>query len=259
LRIAIGDLPEVFEKEPNNTSAQAQEIKWPVTINGRIDPPGDRDWFAFDAKKGERLEFRVRSGSLGFPLDPAIRIEDTHGKQVDNGERSGSVVAWSAPSNATYRVVLGDLFHRGGPEFVYRLDVAPPIPDFKLVTDASAYRLEPGKTNEVKLTITRTGGHTNKLLVTATNLPQGVVAKPVEIAGKTKEVKVILTASADATPSNGPFEIEVHDVLKPELAHRLLFDLGPKESRAGEMLISQTDQFWLTVTTNTIAEKPNSK
>src|SRR5207248_4483687 len=95
--------------------------------------------------------------------------------------------------------------------------------------------------------------------VTATNLLRGVVAKPVEVAGKAKEAKLILTAPADSKPFNGPFEIEVHDLLKPELAHRLFFDLGPKESRTGEMLISQTDQFWLTVATNAVAEKPNSK
>jgi hypothetical protein len=261
LRVATGGLPEAFEKEPNNTSKQAQEIKWPVTINGRIDPRGDQDWFSFNAKKGERLEFRVWSSSLGFPLDPAIRIEDANGKQAirDGDERSGSFVAWSAPSNATYRVVVSDLFHQGGPEFVYRLDVAPPTADFKVIADSLAYRLEPGKTNEVKLTITRTGGHTNKLFVTATNLPEGVIAKPVEIGGKAKEVKLILTASGDIKPFNGPFQIEAADSMKQELRHRLFFDLGPKESRAGEMLINQTDQFWLTVTTNSLVEKPSSK
>jgi len=263
LHVAVGERPEEFEAEPNNSSAQAQEIKRHVTMNGRIDPLGDHDWFAFEATKGKRMEFRVASSSLGSPLDPMMRIEDGNGKQVfrdeDGGQRGGAMMAWSAPSNGTYRLVLSDLFHQGGPEFVYRLEVGPPVADFKVAADASAYRLGAGKTNELKLTVTRTGGFTNKLVASVVNLPEGVSAKKVEISGKEKEFKIGLVANKEAEPFSGPMVVEVADPANRNLIRRAFVDLGPKESRAGEMLISQTDQLWLTVMTNVVVEKVTAK
>jgi len=110
------------------------------------------------------------------------------------------------------------------------------------------------------LTIARLGGNTNKLLITATDLPEGVSAKPIEIKGKDKEVKVALVASADAKPSNGIFGLSVVDRVETNLQRRAVFELGPKESRGGEMLIPETDKLWLTVTTNApAAEKVKGK
>jgi len=235
-----------------------------VTINGRIDPAGDRDWFSFDASKGQHLEFRVLSSSLGFPLDPVMRIEDSNGKSAvrdeDGGQRGGPLLVWSAPSNGTYRLVLSDLFHQGGPEFVYRLEVGPPVSDFKVTADASMYRLEAGKTNDVKLTITRSGGYTNKLVVSVRNLPEGVTAKTAEMfSSKEKEAKISLIAGGDAKPFSGPIQIHISGSSKDNLVRHAFVDLGPKESRAGEMLISQTDQLWLTVATNSVVEKATAK
>ena len=42
-RIGVGDVPEVFEKEPNDTPSQAEAVSIPVTINGHIDNPSRRE------------------------------------------------------------------------------------------------------------------------------------------------------------------------------------------------------------------------
>ncbi len=58
LNLAVGDLPEVLEKEPNNSIAQAQAVSFPMTINGHIDggaKPGesrDEDYFRFQSQQG---------------------------------------------------------------------------------------------------------------------------------------------------------------------------------------------------------------
>src|SRR4029077_16617312 len=89
LKIAFTDLPVAEEHEPNNQTPDAQELKWPVTINGRIDPAGDEDRFRFTARKGEKIEFRLRSAALGLPLDALLRIEDENGKQVARDDDAG--------------------------------------------------------------------------------------------------------------------------------------------------------------------------
>jgi hypothetical protein len=260
LRVSLGDLPEELEKEPNNKPAEAQTIAKNVTINGRIDPAGDEDRFEFQAKKGERIDFRLQSASLGFPLSAALQIESQAGKQLAHEEYRGAAsdpsLSWTAPSNGIFRVVVADLFHGGGLDYVYRLEVRAPQPDFRVTVNASSYRLEPGKTNDINLTITRLGGNTNKLLVTALNLPEGVLAKAMEVKAKDKEPKLALAASPSAKPFNGVIGIAVADQANTNLEHRAFFELGPKESRAGEMLINETDQLWLTIGTNKpVAEK----
>jgi len=264
LQVASGDLPEEFEKEPNNKPAEAQAIKKPVTINGRIDPAGDEDRFLFQSKKGDRIDFRLRSASLGFSLSGSLRIEEAQGKQLAREDYRGAaldpLLSWTAPSNGTYGVAVSDLFHQGGAEYVYRLEVRDPTPDFKVTADASAYRIEQGKTNDIKLTIGRLGGNTNKLLIAAIDLPEGVSAKPVEVKGKEKEAKLALVASLEAKPWNGVIGITVSDRVETNLQRRAVFELGPKESRAGEMLITETDKLWLTVATNApAAEKSKGK
>jgi len=264
LRLAMSDLPQQIEREPNNVATNVQSLHWPVAISGRIDPPGDEDRFVFDAKKGEKIEFRLRSAALGLPLDATLRIEDAGGKQVvrddDSGDASDPLLNWTAPSNGTYRVVVADLLRRGGPEYVYALEVRAPVPDFKVSVDASAFRIEPGKMNEIKLAITRSAGYSNKLEVAVVGLPENVSFKGASITAKDKEGKISLLAATNARPFSGPFQIELADPAN-KLTRRVIFDLGPKESRFGEMLIGYIDQLWLTVATNSAApeEKPKKK
>lgn len=87
-KLAVGNQPEVLEKEPNNTTTQAQEISLPVTINGHIaggiDAGGkaDEDYFRFRAKKGERLSIDVAASRLGSPLDSVIEVLDSDGNAI---------------------------------------------------------------------------------------------------------------------------------------------------------------------------------
>ena len=81
----------------------------------------------------------------------------------------------------------------------------------------------------------------------------------VKIGGKEKEAKLALIAAPDAKPFNGPVQIVVADLLHTNVQRNALFELGPKESRSGEMLINATDQLWLTVTTNTPASTEKEK
>jgi len=114
--IAIGDMPEQTEVEPNDTPDQAQLITPPCVINGRIDVVGDQDCFRFVARKGERFEFRIQSASLGFPLEATLKIFDAAGQQPTRQDDNGNPdpkQTWTAPTNGSYVAVVGDLFHRG--------------------------------------------------------------------------------------------------------------------------------------------------
>ncbi|MGA2072253.1 MAG: hypothetical protein ABSH52_02010 [Terriglobia bacterium] len=86
-RIGVGDVPEVFEKEPNDTPAQAEAVSIPVTINGHIDNPtaakhADDDYFRIHAGKGQHLVIEVAAARLGSPLDSVVEVLDSRGNAV---------------------------------------------------------------------------------------------------------------------------------------------------------------------------------
>ena len=88
VRLVVGDLPEIVEQEPNNSLAQAEEVSFPVTINGHINggaKPGeasDEDYFRFHAAKGQRLTIDVEAARVGSPLDSVIEVLDAQGNAI---------------------------------------------------------------------------------------------------------------------------------------------------------------------------------
>ena len=62
-QLVIGDEPEVAEKEPNNTVEQAQDIKVPTTLNGRIQQGEDVDTFKIKAQAGEMAVYCGKGGT----------------------------------------------------------------------------------------------------------------------------------------------------------------------------------------------------
>ena len=59
----LDDLPEIVETEPNDQPAQANTASVPCVLNGRIDRPGDVDFWSFQGKKGESIALELRRSS----------------------------------------------------------------------------------------------------------------------------------------------------------------------------------------------------
>jgi len=75
-------LPELLEKEPNDSEKSAQRVKLPVIVNGRIDRPGDWDFYRFTGRAGQELVAEVTARRLGSPLDSMLRLSDARGRQI---------------------------------------------------------------------------------------------------------------------------------------------------------------------------------
>jgi len=85
--VTVDNEPELTEKEPNNTVAQAESIQVPAAINGHIyslqkNGPPDEDYFRFTARKGEHLNIEVAAARLGSPLDSVIEVLDSQGHPI---------------------------------------------------------------------------------------------------------------------------------------------------------------------------------
>src|SRR5262249_51801573 len=137
--VRIETHPVGVEVEPNPPD-HPQEISVPVTVSGRIEPARDRDAYQFTARKGESWLIRVESRSLGYPLDPTLRVLDTSNKvlaEMDDpggGRRRSTArdpeLTFSVPADGPYRIVVGDLNGEGSLRHAYRLTISAPTADF---------------------------------------------------------------------------------------------------------------------------------
>lgn len=124
----VGALPVVAEIEPNGDMASAQRIAIDTTVAGVITRE-DADWFAVEAKAGERLTVEVEAMRLGRAMfDPAIAILDA--KRFEIGEcddsallRQDATVSVRVPTDGTYFVTVRDAAYGGSDTSHYRLHI----------------------------------------------------------------------------------------------------------------------------------------
>ena len=212
LEMPVGDGKEWVEVEPNDTAATAQTLEIPSAVSGDLDRAGDEDRYRVSAKKGEALRWEVQAAGLGFPLDAWLKIEDATGKELVRNDDSGGadpVLDWTPPESAEYRVVVGNLLQRGGRDQRYRLSVQRPQPVWSASVPEAFLSLEPGKTNEWKVAISRRFGAETRLTVSVRGLPPGVRVDPVEVPEKALEATLRWITATNAASFSGPFQVEV--------------------------------------------------
>jgi hypothetical protein len=186
------------------TRKEPQGITMPVTINGRLDTPGDVDVYQFDAKKGQKLTFRIEARTLGFPLDPVLHLTDAAGKMLAqtkaNAIGADTSLDTTASQDGTYRLEVHDLHSRGGMRYVYLLRAGPITPDFDLKVADDRYTIPLGKPLEIPVTIGRVGGFNQEITLSVTGLPKDVSATPTAKG-------LTLRLSADKGAFTGPIRI----------------------------------------------------
>lgn len=162
------------------TRAKPQPIAPPVTISGRLDRPGDVDVYEVEAKKGQKLTFRIESRTLGFPLDPVLRLTDAAGKTVVQTKAAAigadASLDVAAPQDGAYRLEVTDLHRRGGMRFVYRLRAGPIAANFELKVADDRFTLMPGKPLEIPVTITKVGSFKDEVTLSVEGLPKHITA-----------------------------------------------------------------------------------
>lgn len=267
LRIHAGAAAEWVEAEPNDTTNQVQILTLPAAVTGCISRAGDVDRVAFHATRGQSLLLDLQSSRSGFLLDGKLAVEDAAGKILasndDGAGHKDPQLNWSAPADGSYFAVITDLFGQGGPEHVYRLSIAVPAPDFSGSVTTPNFILEQGRTNEVKVTVRMTGGFNGKLRLSATGLPNGVSAAPVEVT-KAGESVLKIIATAIAAPAGGEIRIVLQEVDR-DPSRPVVCELTTAGTDNGvpqgfpDLIIRQTEHLWLSLVPPAPATVPPAK
>jgi hypothetical protein len=205
--IIVSRLPDLMEAAgDHSTLARAQPIVVPVGISGCIARPGEADFYSFHARKGEHLTFRIAAREHQSALDSFVRIRDAKGTLLTENDdahdrfvHADSLIEnWTVPAEGQYVVEVHDLHWRGGPAYVYFLEVTRSEPYFTLDLDTDKTILSPGLHGAIFVRAERHNGFAGAIELAVEDLPAGISASCGRILASGRDGCIILHAAADA-------------------------------------------------------------
>ena len=125
---SVGALKETTEVEPNDEFAKPQKVAFGSVVNG-VARSEDVDYYAFEAKKGERITAEVEGARLGIALfDPYVAIMDS--KRFELASSDDAALIWQdatasvlAPEDGTYIVQVRESAYAGTDACLYRVHI----------------------------------------------------------------------------------------------------------------------------------------
>ncbi len=221
----VGKLPEIEEKEPNDSPADAQQVALPATFVGTIAKPGDVDTYQFEGRAGEEVVFQVVASKLRSTLRSLLVLRDAAGqvlaKAGEHTRQPDSLLTFKLPSDGKYTISISDRDREGGASYHYRLNVGA-IP---YLTAAFPLAVRAGQPAEVKVEGVNLGGVQQvkveppksadgwTTVPLRLKTPQGETLNKLEVAvGDTPEVleKEPNDTPAEAQPVTVPVAIDGH-------------------------------------------------
>jgi hypothetical protein len=143
--LAVSDLEEVVEQEPNNEPAKATRIPAPGAVTGRFQDKGDVDHYVFAAKKGQRFLIQAHTHEWYSPTEIYMVLKNAMGGQVAvTNPAKEPQLDFTAPADGDYALVVEHLLGWGGPEESYRITLTSYEPDFELNLGSDRYDLPQG-------------------------------------------------------------------------------------------------------------------
>jgi uncharacterized lipoprotein YbaY len=199
----------MLEKEPNDDQAHANVFVPPLALNGVIEKPGDADQFIFKATKGQVFDIQCYARRIRSPLDSIMYLSKKGGGPflgADDSFGPDSYFRFQAPEDAEYVIWLVDQLGKGGPDYAYRIEITPVVPQLVVTTNAEQIPLGTGvmsiavpKGNRQAILMYGNradfGGEVN---LTTTGLPAGVSVEAPTIAASQVAVPVLFSAKPDA-------------------------------------------------------------
>jgi hypothetical protein len=202
-------LGNVLEKEPNDDQAHATPFDAPMALNGVIEKPGDVDQFVFKAAKGQVFDIHCYARRIRSPLDPVMYLAKKGAGAMlgaDDAIGPDAYFRFQAPEPAEYVIWLVDHLGKGAPDYAYRIEVTPVVPQLSMTTNAEQIPLGTGvmsiavpKGNRQAILIYGNradfGGDLN---VAVDKLPAGVTVEAPTIVASQVVVPVLFSAKPDA-------------------------------------------------------------
>lgn len=221
----------------------------PSLTRAVVTPPGREILYEFEAHQSEQYRFVARAGSIGSPLQPVLRVLDTARQTLAEASPDPDpLLTWMAPSSGVYYLLLTDQGGKGGPLHACQIEVDRPRNVFQTRLSTHAFRVTPGNSLRIPVTILRPPGAEDFLTLTVVGLPEGVSVTPRQAPPGEVQVHLELVATGDARPANRPFRVLCTRTTEaPPTFDIARFSLEPRHAQPAQLLIREANQPWVTV------------
>jgi hypothetical protein len=235
--VVFADAPVTLEQEPNDTPDTAQLITLPTVVCGRLDKPGDADWYTFKAKAGETVAVDLLCERLDFPGDIYVVISDAKGNELatidDHGINFNALAqanrdpvgVFRAPSDGMYRIFVQERYRNGGPRYQYVLKLTAAQPDFYPVVvhetpnEPTCPLIHRGGSAHYELCLNRRN-YQGPVTIEAEGLPPGVTCPPVHVSPQGQFAAVVFTAANDAPERVGAVRLKAWAMIDGQKVER---------------------------------------
>jgi hypothetical protein len=223
--------PVILDNGKNDTPETAQAVTAPCEVCGNIEKAGDRDWYAFTAKKGDVLVLEGFADRLRSPIDllmhvvkkgsdKPLGIFDDHpdvpaviGKlHLRTSDPKTRLVV---PEDGAYQLMVrshaADLRH--GARHIYRVSIRKEQPDFRLIlvgnndVSTGGCTVRRGGSQDLDVVCLRQDGFDGEVTLSVEGLPAGVACPPQVIGPKQTRTALVVTADRKAALSAGPIKV----------------------------------------------------
>jgi hypothetical protein len=217
------------------TPDAAPVVNTPAEVAGFLANRGQRDWIAFNGKKGDKLVFDLAAERIGSSGDFFFSVRDGKdtkrdltGEQDDDNDSlhpSGFFTRTSDPAPYTFTVPEDGKYFAlvgvresaslSGPRAAYRLRIAPAAPDFRAVVMPYSRFFQTGSavwqggTQAYWVFAHRTDGYSGTIDVTCEGLPAGVTAQPLTIGPGARWGVLVLKVAPSAAPATATFKVNL--------------------------------------------------
>src|SRR5262249_40022843 len=208
--LAVTDLDEHVEQEPNNEPAQATPIPVPGAVSGRFPTSGDIDNYRFTAKKGQKVLIEAETLELYSPTLVYMVVKNaTTGAELAKVTPGASPpldqrMEFTASEDGEFILEVTHLTYLSGPSETYRVVLTPVTADFDLTLGIDRYDVAPSSIAGLTVNVNRRGytGPIDVSLAGGAGLSGTLALKANENAG-------VLLVSAGADARQGPQLISV--------------------------------------------------
>jgi hypothetical protein len=210
-RLLISDFAEFAE--PARESGKLPKLSAaPVGVSGTLNAAGEDDRYELPVTPGQKLRFEVFAQRNSSPLDGVLTVYGPQGNALQSSDdRAGSsdpMLEFTVPAGmTTLQVGVKDMQDRGGPLYLYRIEIRDTAaPNFTLTLAADRLNIPAGGTQVLQVQATRLG-YNGVIDLSVQGLPDSITVQGNKIAAGATIALMTLTAKPDAAGTAGLVQI----------------------------------------------------
>ena len=154
----VSSLDNAIEVEPNDALDSATITTVPCNLHGMMNRRRDVDFFTFELRQGQRLEFRADTRDSGSAADLELTLFGPDGKTlktVDDVGFDDATFEFYATVAGRYVLKVVEVVRKYGPEYVYRVEVREREPGIQLTSEIARLAIPQGTWQPLPLKLAR--------------------------------------------------------------------------------------------------------